>query len=75
MLIFEESYNILYIFIEMNSLIYSYGCVHSSWLDEHGQALKDHGRALIQPKVTQSDQLHPGKLGPKQARPCSPLPA
>ena len=29
---------------------YSYGCVHSPWLDEHWRALKDHGQARIEIK-------------------------
>ena len=41
---------------------YSYGCVHHPWLNEHGRALKDHGRAWIELKMTKSDQSHPGKM-------------
>ena len=32
--------------------LHSYGCIHHPWLNEHGQALKDHGRAWIELKMT-----------------------
>ena len=43
------------------STMYSYGCVHRPWLNEHGQALKHHGRAWIDLKMTKSDKSRPGK--------------
>ena len=37
--------------------IYSYGCVHNPRLTEHGRALKDHGLAWIDIKMTKSYQV------------------
>ena len=52
---------------------YSYGCVHHPWLDDHGWALKDHGRAWIQLKITKSNQLYPAKLVHSMFTPFSVL--
>ena len=41
----------------LQSLYYSYGCVHRLWLIEHGRALKDNGRAWLDIKMTKSDQV------------------
>ena len=42
--------------------MYIYGCIHHPWLNEHGRALKDHGRAWSELKLTKSNQSRPDKM-------------